>query len=226
MTLLAFDASGNTGTIAVMESGRVLASEDFNVGLWQGRELMLRLNKAMEKAGRGFRDIETVAVGVGPGSYTGLRVSVATAKTLAWSTGAGLVGVPTLDALAANAPASCGRVAAVIDARRGEVYAGVYNRENSRLVLEMEYEVLRPPELAARLAGGVRTRVVGDAALLYREVWEQAGAEIGGEQEAAVRAEAVGTLALDIEAEASPHDLKPLYMRLSAAEEKLEKRTA
>jgi tRNA threonylcarbamoyladenosine biosynthesis protein TsaB len=114
--------------------------------------------------------IERVAVGVGPGGYTGLRIGIASARGIALAHGASLVGVGTLRALAE--PHRGRSVAAVLDARRGELFVAVY-RDGVEL---LGPRVCRPAELAGLLAaGGPDTVAVGDGALRYRELIEGAG---------------------------------------------------
>ena len=75
-----------------------------------------------------LRDVEVLAVGLGPGSYTGLRVGLTAAKTLAYATGAPLIGLDSLEAIARNAPASAARISVVADAQRGQVYVAEFVR--------------------------------------------------------------------------------------------------
>jgi tRNA threonylcarbamoyladenosine biosynthesis protein TsaB len=82
----------------------------------------------LRAAGLGLRDIELLAVGLGPGSYTGLRVGLTAAKTLAYTTGAPLVGLDSLHVIACNAPATAPRVAVIADAQRGQLYVAEFVR--------------------------------------------------------------------------------------------------
>ena len=118
--------------------------------------------------------VTRIAVGLGPGGFTGLRIGIATARALAQSRELELVGVSSLEALALGA--GDGRVAAVLDARRGEVFAAVY--EDSRTVAE---PAALAPEAAAALIG--TALAVGDGALRFRETLERAGAAVPGDAE-------------------------------------------
>ena len=91
--------------------------------------LCRQLKSCWNKAGLEPADIDAIAVSEGPGSYTGARIGVTIAKTLAWTLGKPLVGVSTLKALAANALFFNGLICPIVDARRGNVYAGVYQYE-------------------------------------------------------------------------------------------------
>jgi tRNA threonylcarbamoyladenosine biosynthesis protein TsaB len=114
--------------------------------------------------------VERIAVGVGPGGFTGLRIGIATARALAQARNLDVVPVSSLRALADGAG---GPAAAVIDARRGEVFAA--------LPPELEPVVLAPEALAGLVAG---VRCVGDGALRFREMLERAGASIPPDAEA------------------------------------------
>ena len=127
--------------------------------------------------------IERIAVGVGPGGFTGLRIGIATARALAQARALPLVPVSSLRALAEGA-AHDGPVAAVIDARRGEAFAAAY--EGGRTLLEPA--ALGPEALAEAVGGlGAGVRAVGDGALRFRTQLEQAGAAVPADAEAVHR---------------------------------------
>jgi tRNA threonylcarbamoyladenosine biosynthesis protein TsaB len=221
MITLAIEASGKLGSVAVLDGADVLSSVRFAEGLFHGREIVPRIKEALEKAGKTFADIGTVAVSAGPGSYTGLRVSLAGAKTMAWALGANLVGVPTLDAIAENAPTDADRVAVAINAGRKEVYACLYKREDGTLQRKMDYVIIQPAKFAEDLKKLGRAYLVGDAVAVFPEAWKDADFDLCKPDEAAARAETIGRLALKTAPESTPHNLAPLYLRKSAAEEKI-----
>lgn len=190
MLILAFDTATDRATSALVWDGEVLGELTSRpVTVLEDLDALLRRG--------GVRDsqVEGIAVGVGPGSFTGLRMGLITARTLAFAWGAGLAGVSTLDALAAGAPDAV----PVIDARRREVFARVGG----------EAVVVSPVEL--RVEGG-RT-YVGDGAVRYREEIERRGGVIppDGSELHLPRARFHAELAVDFGA---PDLVEPMYLRI------------
>lgn len=125
MLTLGLDTSGAVCAVALLEDDAVLFRAEIAVPRAHGRRLAPLVAQAFEHTGRDLAHLGLVAVAAGPGSFTGLRIGMSTAKGLALSTGADLVGVSTLAALALDAPAGV-TVAAVLPSRRGEVYIGAF----------------------------------------------------------------------------------------------------
>ena len=154
MLVLAFDTATDVATSALVSGGEVLGERTSRaVTVLEDVDALLR------QAGAHTRELEGLAVGIGPGSFTGVRIGLATARGLSLALGVPVAGVSTLDALAAGAPGAL----PVIDARRGEVF-----------VLQGEPRVLVPQEVQF----GPGTVCVGGGAVRYRAVLEAAGAQI------------------------------------------------
>lgn len=134
--------------------------------------------EVLDARGWTWRDVERIGVGVGPGSFTGLRIGVATARALAQSSGAEVVSVSTLAALALESAAAdpARAVLAVLDARRGEAFVAAWRGEK----LLLEARAVRPDgDLATHVAAaGPRPLAVGDGAVRFRDELEAAGAEV------------------------------------------------
>ena len=157
MLTLALDTATDVGTVALVEDGRVLGERRSRAvrALADARELLL-------EAGHGVSDLDRLVVGTGPGSFTGIRIGLASVRGLALALDLPAAGVSTLSALAAGAPGAV----PVIDARRREVFA----------LIDGEPVAISPDRLGSALLQG---RIcVGDGAVRYREVLEPGGAEI------------------------------------------------
>lgn len=219
MRVLAFDTATNATAVALRDADVGLEIElrdDPPAGGRPGHaQKLLRLIDDALTAGGGWSEVDRVAVGIGPGTFTGLRIGIATAHALAQATGLPLVGISTLASLerAALATLSGPRpVLAVIDARRGEAFVAGAGLSPCVLTPEALGDVA-----GQRASDGVMA--VGDGALKFRKLLEQAGAHVPEDGAALHRVSAVEhcLLAEPIEP-ASPADVQPEYLRLPDAE--------
>jgi tRNA threonylcarbamoyladenosine biosynthesis protein TsaB len=149
---IAFDTATDTATCAAAHQGEVIGER-----VSRAVRILEDVNELLAGAGRSPDEVDRIVVGTGPGSYTGLRMGLVTARVLSLTLGAPVAGVSTLDALAAGAPGA----AAVLDARRGEVFATIGGRP----------AVLDPEKLDLREG----STAVGDGAVRYRELLEAKG---------------------------------------------------
>jgi tRNA threonylcarbamoyladenosine biosynthesis protein TsaB len=160
--LAAIDTSSPLGSIALFEDGVLVAEDARRVSNAHGESLLPMVDALFTKVGWKPRDVARWGVGIGPGSFTGVRIAVATAKGIAIATGAELVGVTALDAVAHGVEAGEGdAVASVLDAMKGEVFVQV--RMRGELVVQPE--AVAVGKLSARLAtvACARMIVVGEA---------------------------------------------------------------
>ncbi|WP_010291028.1 tRNA (adenosine(37)-N6)-threonylcarbamoyltransferase complex dimerization subunit type 1 TsaB [Kurthia massiliensis] len=127
MIWLGIDTSNTPLAVALVKDGQVLANEVTNIKLNHSGGAMLAIERLLQRVNLTAQDIDAFAVSEGPGSYTGIRIGVTIAKTLAWTMKKPLVGVSSLKMLAANAAMYTGVVCTLIDARRQNVYAGAYD---------------------------------------------------------------------------------------------------
>jgi tRNA threonylcarbamoyladenosine biosynthesis protein TsaB len=232
VTVLGFDTATPATVVGVLRDDGVVfeGRHDPAPGERPGHatRLLGLVDEVLEAAGVRLEDVGRIAVGTGPGSFTGLRIGIATARGLAQGTGAELVGVSTLRALALNAEGSDRPVAAVIDARRGEVFAAAWNADTEL----MSPAALAPAALAQALrrlatpgqAGDAERALsapplaLGDGALRFRDDLEPAGAEIPPDDDPLHRVAARHVCRLGAGAKPTGIDVVPDYLRLPDAE--------
>jgi tRNA threonylcarbamoyladenosine biosynthesis protein TsaB len=181
---------------------------------------LLQEVEAAAAAAGGWEKVDLIAVGLGPGTFTGIRVGIATARGLGVSLGLPLRGVCTLDALGRGiAEADGGPPAlAVLDGWRGEVFAALYDSEGKRL---WEPAVLRPEELAERVASLDETpAVAGSGAVRFRKELTRDGVRIADDSDPVHRVAArhLCALAATAAGEDKGEELAPIYLRPPDAE--------
>jgi tRNA threonylcarbamoyladenosine biosynthesis protein TsaB len=214
--LLAIDTSTFTASAAVLIDDAIAAEDAADTAGGAASEALMPLvARVLERAGVAPRDLDAVAVGAGPGSFTGLRIGMATAKGIAFAAGIPLWAVSSLAALALGAVrrGATGTILPVLDARRGEVYAGFYRDDLTPLAPEA---VLAPSALKSGAVSYTAPLLVGDALAIY-------GAELAmiGRAMAEPRtpgAAEVGLLALRGERVDVLTTGAPVYIRPSEAE--------
>ena len=136
MIWLGIETANAPLSVAIVRDGKVVAEAVQHIKLTHSVGAMPAIEEVMNKAGITPADIDAIAVSEGPGSYTGVRIGVTLAKTLAWSLQKPLVGVSSLQVLAANARTANHVVCALFDARRQNVYAGAYEGVTQEKVIE------------------------------------------------------------------------------------------
>jgi len=219
---VAFETSAAVGSVCLAEDGSVLAERVFRKGLAHGRLLIPVLSDLCAEVGwQPDRDIQLVAVSLGPGSFTGLRVAVAAAKTIAFLRGCPVVGVSSLDILAENAPPAADRVCVVVDAKRGQVYAAIYEREGRVLSRRCEDLLATPGEVLARV--DAPAALIGNGLAAYPETFSAEGYVHTDEAAWTGRATVVaakGLTAFRAGRTIPWRELTPIYLRRPEAEEK------
>ncbi len=211
--VVGFDTATAGTAVCATDEGEVLYEE------WLGlapdgsprhsTALLGEIERAAAATG-GWEAVGRVAVGLGPGSFVGIRIGIATAHGLAASTGLPVSGICTLDALGRAMRGRSGL--AVLDARRGEVFAALYSSAGERL---WEPLVLAPEALAARLAGlPVPPLAAGSGAVRFRDELQGRGAEVPDDEDPIHRIAARHVCALAEEtADGGDGRLEPIYLR-------------
>jgi tRNA threonylcarbamoyladenosine biosynthesis protein TsaB len=230
MFILGIETSTKTGSVAVVSETSVIAQYSLNIEVTHSERLMSTVDRVLKDSGIALADMDGFAVAIGPGSFTGLRIGLAAIKGLAFATGKPVAAVPTLKALAWNLPQAAHPVCPLLDARKNEVYAALYQYQGPALVRLMPEANIPIAELAAKINGNVL--FTGEASRLYRGMIEQALGEraqfapmTACLPSAAAIAE-IGLGMLQNGEQAEPDDLTPLYIRRPEAEVAWEKRQA
>lgn len=228
MLILALDSSTRLGSVALVRDGAPVAEYTLSVQRTHAERLLPAVDQVLRDASLSPRDLDALAVTRGPGSFTGLRIALATAKGLAYALDRPVVGVSTLDALAFGVAGWADFVCPLIDARRGEAYAAVYQAVSGG-GLDRRSEYLARPvteiaDLAAELAGKGRVAFVGDAARLHASLLRERLGEravFPPEAVTALRASWAGVLGGERLSRGEgdpPGALVPLYVRPPEAE--------
>ncbi len=221
MRILAVETATLAGSAALLEGRQVIGQSLLDVALTHSERLITMVDRLLKDCGWDVAGLEALAVSIGPGSFTGLRVGIATVKGLALALGLPVAPVPTLDALASNLPFADAPVCPLLDARKGEVYLSLYRWNEDRMEREWDYLALPPRAAAERLRPPVI--VVGDgvAACLPFLSHLGAGLRVAPASHSAPSAAVVGQLGRGVLGSGhavAAEVLAPLYLRPSEAE--------
>ncbi len=222
---LIIETSHQPGLVALAEADRLLAERRLDQARRHARDLAPAVAELLRQQDWKPRDIEVVIVGRGPGSYTGLRVGIMSAKTFAYATGCRLLAVDTFAAIARQAPPPAMVVDVIADAQQDKVYVQRYRREGMAWIAATELAIVHVDESVARLTSEVW--VSGPGLEKHRA---RMPAAVRVVDQAAWFPDAASVLGLGLErwrrGEADePFKVEPLYLRPSSAEEKWDSRT-
>jgi len=224
--LLALDTSAERGSLALFDGERLLGERWLEAGERHAASLLVSLDRLLAECARPLEAVERIALSIGPGSFTGLRIGLASALGLSYGTPRTLVPVPTLAALATQSGVadpgwSDRRVAALLDARRGEVYAGLYRPDGEALSEDScgplaDFLARLPADVPIAFLGGIsaaqRARI--SASLAARAEFLPPAAGV-------LRAASVGRLGLRLAARGlalAPERVELRYIRRAEAE--------
>ena len=210
MKVLAFDTSSKALSLAILEDKQVLAETTINIKKNHSITLMLAIDFLMASLDWTPKDLDRIVVAEGPGSYTGLRIAVATAKTLAHTLNIELVGMSSLLALVPRQQE--GLLVPLMDARRNNVYAGFY--ENAKPVMPEAH--LSFAEVLEKVTDAEQVTFVGEVGAFVEQIQEQLPQ--ASYQETLPNAANLALWAWDKKA-ASLHDFVPNYLKRVEAEE-------
>jgi tRNA threonylcarbamoyladenosine biosynthesis protein TsaB len=222
--ILALETATMSGSVALIAENRCLAEFSLQTGETHSRRLLAGVDWLLQETGIEWPTIDAVAVSLGPGSFTGLRIGLATAKGLILAGGVKLIGVGTLDGLAAQLFAA-GEIliCPVLDARKKEVYCGFYRCCKHGIPrLLKEYMAISPEDLCDMIDQPVL--LLGDGVSVYGDLFREKLGDLLNKPPASVyfpRAAAIGLLALDKWQRnefLDPAGAEPIYIRASEAE--------
>ncbi|NQT32178.1 MAG: tRNA (adenosine(37)-N6)-threonylcarbamoyltransferase complex dimerization subunit type 1 TsaB [Candidatus Omnitrophica bacterium] len=209
MKTLAFDTSTKFLTVALFDSCAMKASFHKDAGIRHSEILVPTIKDLLEGVKWNVSDIDLIAVGLGPGSFTGLRIGIATVKGLAASLGCKVVGVPTMDAIIQNVPLEKKRIAPLIDARKEKVYTCIYERGN-RIT---DYLLVECDEFLDQLTEEVL--FFGDGVIKYKEKLDAHSLAMYDESiDWYPRATNIGLIGIEksLSGVDSPETIDPLYL--------------
>ena len=165
MLVMGIDTSTTQGGVALLSGQGVICEYTLNIKATYSERLLPLIERALQDAGITLGQVEGFAVAVGPGSFTGLRIGLSTAKGLVVVGGQPLVGVSTLEAMAWTLPFCAHPVCPILDARKGEIYCALFRHEGDRLIRLMDDTATAPDRLLSRIQQP--TVFLGDGLVVY-----------------------------------------------------------
>jgi tRNA threonylcarbamoyladenosine biosynthesis protein TsaB len=224
MLVLALETSTPQSSVALGTEQGIIASMTFSWGRGHSEIVTPAIDRLLRWTELEPSQISGVAVGLGPGLFTGLRVGVATGRAMAQVLRVPVVGIPSLDVLAFALRHARSRIGAAIDGKRGQVFFAFYRPAPGGVTRESDYQVGPPERMVAELeASGEEAVLVGNGALLYRRQLQEAGARLEFGSVSLAFPVASSLLELSVprfqrEETERPEHVVPLYVRKSDAE--------
>ncbi len=218
MLLLSVDSSAVTASAALTENGRVIKSELINKGLTHSETLLPLIEAVMD--GNAYQSLDAIAVTAGPGSFTGVRIGVATVKGIAFPFDIPCISVSTLEAIAYNFLDENAVICAVMDARRMQFYNALFKAENGKITRLCKDRAISLEDLRENLKNYENVIIAGDGAELCYHHLNLDNTALASEEKRYQNGVGVSKAAENkktIKAEA----LMPVYLRLSQAEREL-----
>lgn len=171
MLILAVETSSACGSIALARNRELLVELDLGEGLVHGRSLVPRIKEALQTTNLDLHQVDMLAISIGPGSFTGLRVGCICVKTLAYALRRPVAEVSSLEVLAHNSPPTERTIVTAVDARRRRLYLASFKFQDSRIIRLEEDRVVNPGEIPALISPS--SLILGDALRRYRELFER-----------------------------------------------------
>ena len=230
MKILGIDTSSMAASVAVIEDNKLICEYTINTKKTHSQKLMPMIENMLGLSDLNVREIDAIAVCEGPGSFTGLRIGMATAKAIAHVNDIPVIGVNSLEALAANMNLCDKKICSILDAQRNQVYTGRYHYEGTKLVEIKEIGIQPIDELLEELAQSKEEWIlVGEAVYKYEDkIKEIANIEIPAASNNVTKAGSLCSVAKVKFDEGKDifncYTVNPLYIRKSQAEEQYEEK--
>ncbi|MEK6732254.1 MAG: tRNA (adenosine(37)-N6)-threonylcarbamoyltransferase complex dimerization subunit type 1 TsaB [Candidatus Omnitrophota bacterium] len=168
MKILGIDTSSKFLSIAVSEDKNIIKEESYLLDRQHSSQLVPKIKELIKKSRLSIKKIDGFVIGIGPGSFTGLRIGVSTVKGFGIALGKPCIGVASIDAIACNAASASGNeIIPVIDAKRGQVYAAIYRKKGNQIIRISGYLLLPIDKLMKKVKG--QSVFLGDGVSLYRD---------------------------------------------------------
>lgn len=225
MIILGIDTSSIVATCAIATEDRLIAELVVNNKKTHSQKLLPAIARMFEESDMSIESVDAIAVAKGPGSFTGLRIGVSTAKGLAFALQKPVVGINTLDALAYNVGLCEKLVCPLLNARRGQVYTALYQGDITKIRRLTEYMAVGLDEITGLIhTKGQPVIFLGDGAIVYKQEIKDALGDLSITSSSAFsmpRASSVAFLGIETLVRGeyqSAEDLEPFYLRRSQAE--------
>ncbi|NMA79496.1 MAG: tRNA (adenosine(37)-N6)-threonylcarbamoyltransferase complex dimerization subunit type 1 TsaB [Clostridiales bacterium] len=224
MIILGIDTSAKTSTMAVCSQDKVIVSGAVHTQLTHSQTLLPMVKSMLNSASISLDEIDAFAVSIGPGSFTGLRIGISAIKGFAYALDRPCIGVSSLEALAYNLRGLKGKICAVMDARRNQVYNAVFEFDGDNLIRLCDDRVIMIDELGAELGGfppNEEIHIVGDGADLVMAQLTQKNLAIAPPHLKFQLGASVCAAAFKGE-KISAQELSPSYLRIPQAQRELQ----
>lgn len=228
MIILGIESSANVGSVALMKNGVLLGEYTLNNKKTHSQTLLPMVDALLTIADVDISEVDAIAVSAGPGSFTGLRIGSATAKGLAQAINKPIVSVSTIEGLAYNLSESDKLICPIMDARRQQVYTGIYSFATGQMTEVLEPSALPIEELIDKInALGKETIFVGDGVYVFQEYIDANAtikigyASAGNMLQRASSIATIGAIKFQKGETETAASHAPIYLRVSQAEREL-----
>lgn len=224
MKILSIDTSSNICAVAVLEDMHLLKEHSENKGLTHSETLMLIIQDTLSNLQLHLNDIDLIVCDKGPGSFTGIRIGVATAKAFSDSLNISSIGISSLEALAYNVEEN-GIICSLIDAKKGNSYWGLFEKNGDTYTLKHDFSVNNINDILEHLSQiNMPITFVGDGAIIYEDVIKTSIPDSKFVSNNDLSAFKLGLAGINHYNNNNLDDLLPLYLRKPQAERVLEEK--